>query len=63
MIKKIILNIGAAFCFAFIGIILLFVGYEALLFYAHDMNPDYALIDRCLGLGGEWDYEAEKCVS
>ena len=61
-IKKIILNTVAVISFAFIAIVILFVGYEGLLYYAHDFDSNYALIDRCVTLGGEWNYDNETCL-
>ena len=37
------------------------LAYEVFLFWAHDFNPDYGLIDRCLDGGGCWDYQDRIC--
>lgn len=62
-LKKIILNTLAVLSFAFVALIIVLVAYEGLLYYAHDMSPDYALIDRCDDLGGQWESEARTCLT
>jgi hypothetical protein len=61
VIKKALMTMGAVASFFLISMVIIFVGYEGLLFYAHDMNPNYALIDRCLDLGRQWDYNENIC--
>lgn len=61
--KKIILNTFAILSFAFVALIIILVAHEGLLYYAHDMNPDYARIDRCVDLGGQWNTETRTCFN
>lgn len=35
--------------------------YCGLLFLGHNCNPHFLKIDRCLDLGGKWDYERNTC--
>ena len=35
--------------------------YFALLFVAHDFDPDFLSIDRCLDSGGRWNSEGRVC--
>lgn len=37
------------------------IAYEAALFVAHDFDPDYSHIDRCLDRGGVWNYAERAC--
>lgn len=62
MIKKILLSALAFISLVLILIIILFVAYEGLLLYRYDMDPNYALIDRCLALTGQWDYDQQTCI-
>ena len=48
--------------FGLILVVILFIAYEGLLFYHYDMDPNYALMDRCLALSGEWDYDQQTCI-
>lgn len=43
-----------------LALVLLYLGF---LFLAHDFNPHFLDIDRCLDSGGMWNYEKNKCVT
>lgn len=60
MKKKVItiLIILAISVLLLIGVVAL---YQLILFSAHNGNPDYNLIDRCLDNGGRWIYEQRSC--
>lgn len=42
------------------AIVLLYLGF---LFLAHDFNPHFLDIDRCLDSGGMWNYEENICIT
>lgn len=44
-----------------IGLLLFGLIYFGLLFMAHKGNPHFLKIDRCLDLGGKWNYRENKC--
>ena len=43
-----------------LALVLLYLGF---LFLAHDFNPHFLDIDRCLDSGGMWNYEENICVT
>lgn len=42
-------------------LILMFFIMDFMLWQAHDYDPNYSKIDRCLDHGGRWDYESVLC--
>jgi len=60
-IGRLIMHAAALISAILILIVIGFATYEGLLLYKHDMNPDYAVIDRCLDKAGAWDYNKRVC--
>lgn len=60
---KIVMHIFAALSLVLVVLVIGFAMYEGLLLYKYDMDPNYALIDRCLSTGGVWDSAEITCVS
>ena len=42
--------------------VIVYMLYNLFLFAFHGFNPRFSQIDRCLDLGGVWDYQKNKCT-